>query len=839
MKKNKRSKTTLPDKKNFKAQKGVSESRKQVVSVPIIVAFAMFFVNLLFIPDAADLLFLDLNKFLFYAINLLFTGIVYYSLAKKKYSEKTGKYVFLFLLILIIISGFFRISDDASKETINFYEQIAAFKTFLVIPLSILGSIVIRQHKEKLINLVNDLFKNKKEKYIPFSKKELPFTVILFIIIAISVFTLFYHLSYFDLYSDEAQVTQGAAGYYHTGKYEFWDFVKDKSTGIKYDRAKPHLFTVAQSYKLFGVNTWSSRFPSVVFGLIMIILSYYVARYFIRDRLSVVLITFSFAFYFEFLFLQRWARMYAMLLPAFLLLFYTAYRFFTEPLPEKYKKFKENSFFSIYLDFNYLLLPGLLILFVLNLSLHINSAIIMAVFFIFIIFSIFLFKEKKYIVLTVAGILIFLSQILFPSLFSYRPLTFFEADNFAIYSRYFFSYPIDSYASIIIILIGFTVLIVAKNKNMTQKYLSLYIVIIFSWLFFSFIIKFASSFRYMSFLAPLVIFAITGMLFLIVKSLYGKIIQTIILILIVASVLTQFLWRYDDLYVRNFASPAKPSIAWRKIINNYHKGEIIFRHWGPMMYFDDLDSTATVRTIGSGKKKKMLLNVLLDSLKNYKSGWLTWNTYNSHALDPLIPDYCDIYFDKISGYGIDKSGVEIFYYTDSMLKNLNAFYGVRYMPFANLNTANDFAIFFEVKAREETDKPFYFRDKKHESISFLLYPDRKNSLTISLQPEKIVLKSNTDLSDNRHYIVFTKNEHEATLFIDGKLADKKTLKNNLNEIVKFKINPYFRGQINDIRIYGIALNQKQIKNIINDKGNVGLSEINEKKYKTLFHWQKK
>ncbi len=839
-----------------KVKKSVKKSSNYLL-YGLLAAVITFFVNYLFFINDGDTIFI-LSKNTVILTSLVLSAIVFYSIFKidEKQAAIISKYTFLLLLIYGIFVGFIIPDKESTRDFIILYQKLTSFQNILIIPTIVIGIISVWIHKAKLQELINNLYAEKetekqkisiKERIFNpvkqlFSKKELLSTSVLFVIIGISVFTLFYRLDYFDLYSDEGTTSQGAAGYYHSGEFKFWNFAQDKLLDIEYRRAIPHQFLVAQSYKLFGVSTWSTRFPSVLFGIIFIILGYFIARYFLKDSFSALLIVFSFSLYFEFLLLQRWGRMYAIIFPLFLYLFYLSYRFITEPLPIKYNKFNESSFFNKYLNYNYILLPVLIVFLVLNANLHINTLFFLAIFYLYILLRALIFKEKKYIPAIIIGIFLITAVIINPVLFKLSNITLFESDNYDVYLHFFFGYPFVWKTSLIILVVGVFVLIFSKNKEFVQKYLLLYSSAVFAWIFFGLVIVFSVSFRYMSFLAPLAIFLIIGMFVIVYKVLFNKYIHVVLAVLLVVSVLVQFSARYDNLYVENFVSPAKPSVAWKSIISNYKKGEVIYRHWSPILYFDDIDSSAIIKTIGSGKKHKMSLNTLLDSLKKYPSGWITWQTHNAHVLDPAIIEYCNIYFDKINGYAIDSLGVEIFHYTDSLIVDSTRFKFDRLLPIANLNLANDFSIAFMINSNNATiGSPFYFKKADKDIISVKINPDNKTSLLIDYQTEpQTKLESSISLSGTWHHITIYKNRQQVGLYIDGKLIKTENLNSALTDIVKFRVNTSFNGQLNDIRIYDFVLNQKQIQTVIQNTNNkdseILLSEGNE--FKTLFHWQK-
>ncbi len=843
--------------KKSNSKKTVSGSPERNLKKNIIgfaVAFSVLIGNFLFMfPDQATSIQLSLNKNLFIFINIILSGIIFLGIYKseKAYTENIIKYTFLLLLIFSISISFIY-PKEYSDNFIRLYFKLLTFQSFFTIPAIALGIISLWKNKSKLQEIINKLFGEKeksdkiqslKNKLITpianlFSKKEILYTIGFFAIIGLSIFTLFYKLDYFDLYSDEAQVTMGAASYYHSGEYKYWDFAKEKIINQKYERARPHLFLVALSYDIFGISTWSSRFPSALFGVLLIIFSFFIARYFIKDKLAVLLIIFSFAFYFEFLLLQRWTRMYAILFPSYLLATYFGYKFLVEKNTILKFPFLKNKIFSEYLNFNYIFLPLLLLLLYINLELHPNSTYLMPVLLLFSIFVIIFSKERKYIVVSVLGILLVIYQILFPYKVGFNWFTFFEVDNSKFYNKFLFGYPFSLNTNIILVSIATASFFFIKNNFFRKKYLILLLTGLLAWILFSFVIKYSVSFRYISHLTPLIIFLIIGSYILISKTLYNKIIQTILSLLLVVFVLLHFNSRYDDLYVKNFAAPAKTRVAYKTMIDNYKKGEIIYRHWGPLFYYKGIDTSAIFFDISHKK-----LKTVFSTINNHKAGWLVWSSHNQYAMDSAVVSYANTYFKKYHGYGVDKTNVELFYYTDSMLVDTNNLKKDMTFPNANMNLHNSYSISFWLQINKQNlNPPFLFR--KNDRDIFTIVPDTVNNTLLCSYDEKNICTTSQVVDNNWHHIVWYqeggKKGDRYGFFIDGKKSNSKELQTEISGLVKFYFNKQFRGGIDDIRIYDFVLNIGQINTIMKVKGVKKTEElfVGKKKFKTLFHWQK-
>lgn len=839
MKKNKKQKSSKQTSKSPHRKISQEKTNGKVSIFALVIAFISFFLNVFLMPDETELLFFKLNVYLFYALNLILSGLIFYSLSNKKYSKHTAKYSFLLLLIISILYSFFKISSKSSPELINLHEQLSLFVNFLIIPASAQGIISIWQNKNKLNSVINNLFSEENSKPKLFSKKELPYTSAFIIILAMSAITLFYRLDYFDLYSDEAQVSQGAAGYFYSGEFHQYNFATKKlSTNRNYNRARPHQWLMAQSYKIFGISNWSSRFPSAMFGFLLTVLGYFISRFFIRDKLSALLISFSFVFYFEFLLLERWARMYAVLMPLYLVAFYYGHRFINEKCHYFNNKIK-NKFILDYLNFNYKILPIFLFLIVINYYLHINSLFLLLNIYLYTFLAYFLFKEKKYLTAIFSGVIFIIIGYLFvPNIKGISGIIEFSTKNAAIYKHFFFGYPFNSSVGIILSITAIFIQFLI-NKQEAKKNLSyLLLSTIIGWLVFGYLIKYSFSFRYMSFLSPMAIIIIIAVYILILKTLYNRWINFLLISALISSVLVQFSFRYNDLYIQNYASPARPSIAWKDIINNYKKGEIIYRHWGPSFYFRGIDTSAKFIELGSRKGKAFA--EIYDTLKNHDSGWLTWHSFHTWRMDKKLVDYANLYFDKLHGIGVDQTNVEVFHYTKNMLIDTNEFKYERFIPAASLNLKNTYSIGFWINLNKtNTQAPVLFLNKDQNIIEFALNPDR--SFAINYQNQQILIPDFP--LNNWHYLTFIQNADNNTfsVYIDEKPVQTKSFTPELMPIVKFKVNKQFKGQIDNISIYEFALNEKEIRFIIKNRSTLNSEDLSfeGKALKTLYHWKKK
>ncbi len=855
----KKKQTKQPNKKSKNLVQN-KKSNNAVLLYGLLAGAVVFAMSYLFlIPDDVTLMQLSQSKNTFTFIAIILSGLVFYGIYKIE-DKRTGnilKYTFLALLLYSISISLIPVKEYSQKFVI-LYHTFTAFQKLLIAPTIALGVLSVWIYRAKVQDVVNKLFSKQeerktdlsvKEKFLNpitnlFSKKEVFFTAGLFVVIGISIFTLFYKLDYFDLFSDEAQVTEGAAGYYKTGEYKYWDFIKNKGKEQKYQRAKPHQFIVAQSYKIFGISNWSSRFPSAVFGVLLIIISYFIFNYFIKDKLAILLVLLSFTFFVEFLFLQRWTRMYAMLLPFFVLEFFIFYKFITEKNVLKYLKIKKNGFIDKYINFNYIYLLPLLLLIYLNYSIHINSVLIFPVFLLFSVFSFIATKEKKYLIVVIIGILLLTVFIIFPYKINFNQFSFFKVKNFGYYYNAFFGYPFNTNANLIILVIIIVPLFIVKNINFKKTYLVLFASSITGLVLFSFILTRYEAFKYMSFIAPFSIFMIISSYFLIFRILFNKKLLFLLSFLIISSILIHFNRIYEDIYIRNFASPAKPTIAWQSIVKNYKKGEIIGRHWGPTFYFSGIDTSATFFSLGGDKGRPF--NDIYNIIRNYKSGWLTWHTHFSAKMNKTLIEYANTYMQKLHGHKLDKTGVEVYYFNDSLLADTVQFSKDRLFPVANLNIQKTYSIAFWVKTTKETEgNPFSFTSIFEEPLNLTFINTESQYLSLKYKSINDSIKINIEPDNSWHHVVWYQHGGKLNdkfgLYFDGKLIGENKLSSEINSLIKFKINKYFKGIIDGIRIYDFVINTQQIKTIIKNRNQQNSEKliVDDKVFETLYLWQKR
>lgn len=523
-----------------------------------------------------------------------------------------------------------------------------------------------------IINLIM-AFYSKRKSLLEINIKNNLSAVILAILVICGGYFRFNNLGLDNIRGDEFQVISSAAGYLNTGDYYRWNWItngvdcKEKSDECYYDRAWPHTWMVAESYKYFGISEFSSRFPSAVFGTATILLSFFVANFFIENNFYSILISAIVSFSPTFISLSQYTRMYVILIPLFLFLIYSIFRALFLNSSAHLKKLKNNNLFNKaralilkYFSFNWAWAAVALSALYINYQIHINSLIILPSTLIFICILYFLFKkEKKYASLLLTSILTIIFVAFFDkSLFTKfnQFLSFFSRKNY-IYSDYIFGFPLPYKLSIIFSLFGFAFSI--KEKNYKLIYINT--LLFFSLIFFIYVADRYPSYVYSSHLV-IVSFITT---FYGIKKVSETIISKknrisfIVLILILATVSTATGTKnqYNDQGNANF------SIAYKEIVNDYNiNNDLLFMQYGRTFY---LRGSKEFNVIDMGSNKSMslesLLNIIDKESKSNSKIWFSWESIKTGHLSSEVILYIKENFVKIHGEGIDDTGVEVFY----------------------------------------------------------------------------------------------------------------------------------------------------------------------------------
>jgi hypothetical protein len=463
-----------------------------------------------------------------------------------------------------------------------------------------------------------------------------------------------------------------ATGYYYTGTFYKWDWLEQKSgqytscitsdTYCKYTRAWPHTLLVSLSYYFFGISEWSSRIVSVLFGVLFVPLVYFVTRFFSNSKKAALLMTSVTLINPAFVELFRYTRMYAILLPIFLLLTYVMYRALTETgktsgiIPLVNKCF----------NFNYQMLLGGIVLLALNYFIHINSLILLPVLLVFTIYLACTDRENKYFVAAVVGIAGCLLFLLLAQLGYFTVingfLTFFEKQNY-LYYNLVSSYPFPTLAGSILLALGASLLLFLK-KSGKRKWVYLCLITTLSLIFFIWIADRYAGFTYIAHIAAIVTITSIFPLVLLI-NLIPRSATFIIYLLLFISTPFGLLEKFNETY-ENKNAFGNYSAAYAVINENFNpQRDTLFGQYLKPYYLKNL-LDKDVGTVSMLSNRQYTYDQFFLDISNHQSGWIAWETRKSNHLQKEIISYIEQHFKKYHGRGIDNTNMEVYFFDQTM-----------------------------------------------------------------------------------------------------------------------------------------------------------------------------
>ena len=479
-----------------------------------------------------------------------------------------------------------------------------------------------------------------------------------------------YGISDYNLRGDEFQVVSAANGYLNTGMFYKWDWINNKPSTETYNRAWPHTLLIAKSYGLFGVSEWSSRIVSAVFGVLLIIFSYFITKGLFKDKKLALLFILALTFFPSFITYSRFTRMYALFIPIYFISAYFLFKGLTGNNSINFKNRFINSFIKKYLDFNYVyLLLGFVCLYISHM-LHINTLIIFPSLFLFVLILSLKERKPKYIISTILGlwglaftaVLYFILNIdivhsHFIAILS-KPQT--------VYWKHLFSYPFfQSFGTLLFILTIILVFISYSHKN-ELSYLIL--ITIVTGTFFVYFANTYSGFKYISNIVPISILVMFYSFHFIVRIFKLKVVKLFIICILLFSILSQFNSSINYLYGES-TSYGHFSDAYQTIVDNYDpETEVIIGQYLRTYYLRNLKENATI--VGMSSNKRYTYEQFQNDLRAYESGWITWETTKGYHIRKDIKNYIAKNFQKYHGNGVDDTIVEVYYFNKSMIRDI-------------------------------------------------------------------------------------------------------------------------------------------------------------------------
>lgn len=505
--------------------------------------------------------------------------------------------------------------------------------------------------------------------------------LVVLLLLGFGTLNLFWGLGTDSFYEDEFQIVDAAFGFLETGDYYRWDWANNDITTFDsqnsyaaryYPRSWPFIFLVAQSFRFFGVSEWSARFVSAISGLLFFVVLYLFTRYFTNPHIS-ILCLFAAVFSPALLSIFRYTRMYALLLPLFLILGYTIYRAITGDAWIRSGLKKWDRFVGDYLNFDYrfaiLSLPILLIIYII----HLNSMVILLPVLAFAYLMALTEKKKKYIVLSFIGTAI--AVIVVPLLYylhkSETPnlagriisdivpfLSSFGHRNYS-YFTVLLKYPFGVFAGAVLFAVFlYFVCFFRKSTPLWSKYLYLAVISCVTTLFYIF---FAERYFHSIYVSHIFSFFLitmnTGLWYL--SHLFTR--RKVMLMLFYALMILTYFITVPSILLEGQTQFGDYRTAYKTIVDNYdHEKEVIFGQYLRTYYLQDLDGVEQISLL---KNQRYSFTDFIQDLRQNPSGWLTWETRKSYHVDEQIIQFAEQYFLKLHGVGKDNTDVEVYYFS--------------------------------------------------------------------------------------------------------------------------------------------------------------------------------
>jgi hypothetical protein len=513
-----------------------------------------------------------------------------------------------------------------------------------------------------------------------------PFIVAIIGIALIGGALRFWNLGAENFKGDEFQVVSAAAGYYHTGTFYRWDWInKDITLNTQdcsqetcyYDRAWPHTFWVAQSFNVFGINEWSARFFSAVFGVLMIPIGYLFAAYFSREKVVGVLFAMSIALLPTFISLSQYTRMYIMLIPLFLISTYGVYKSLnTQNYDKGWRYTLGSEWVSTYLNFDYVALLLTLPVLYITYEVHRNALVILPTVFLFIIFLLISKREYKYFISSVVGgvtIVIFTGLTIFADVGKNIStfLSWLDRSNY-VYIKHLFQEPFTVGVGVALALISLALVTVYKKEETRLRFIYLWMFLIFALPFFMFVADRYASGVYISMLIPIaLLLSIFGLYALFYRGRNRVFIFCVVMIVVGSISTVQLINSLGDVYKLGPTEGRDFKKAYNTIVKNYSPHHVIFGQYPRGPYLRDLEGDVNLINMKSNNKYKFV--TFLQDLQGKKEGWVTYGSNKGYHIRGEIKNFICNHFEHKHGKAceekVDNIGVEVFYFNREMLPN--------------------------------------------------------------------------------------------------------------------------------------------------------------------------
>ncbi|MBU0732201.1 phospholipid carrier-dependent glycosyltransferase [Patescibacteria group bacterium] len=468
------------------------------------------------------------------------------------------------------------------------------------------------------------------------------------------------NLGSIDFQNDEYFHLDAATGYLKTGEFVTWDFMAEEPI-TEYTRAFPYTWLVASSFTVLGTNEFAGRIMSVIFGIMLLPLVYYLSYRLSKNHIVALASMALIAFDQIFIWSSRLSRMYSMFVFFFVLACWLIF------LGLEKNKTKFNWYYlvpgALVLGFAYLvhesaLLFGLSLLFYFGanaIHLLIQKK----------------FKWNRYFTFTA----IFLGAIIIGLLFQFLIAPIVIPDYITIRDEPAWEYLGFPFNQIRIAYLGWIVLALGllaawKWNKLRVYYYSMFIPVL---IFFTFFAGRYSAKKYIIFIIPFVLILYSDSLYNISKKLFKKKyainLVFIILFLVTGPILSwpgieasgifqkaRADWTYQDDEVHNFSE------AYAYIEDNAKPKEPVIIQGVHTYYFSNPD--LNIKKLK--KDKQFTRGELKKIVSENKTGWVVWPKYKEYHLRYKLKKYVKNNMEKVED--LNDTNMQVYRWSDQTLR---------------------------------------------------------------------------------------------------------------------------------------------------------------------------
>jgi hypothetical protein len=464
------------------------------------------------------------------------------------------------------------------------------------------------------------------------------------VILAVCAFLFFYRLGYYDIWEDENLVINAAKGIYDQG----FSYLKDG-----YDRAWLHTAMITGVFKVMGISEFAGRLPSAIFGVVFVLACFYVfARWYGMTALA-LLIPITCLMNDRFLILFRYMRMYAVLIPLFLIGAYLIHRVI--------KSFQVTS------DGSLLFLPLLA-------HIHKLSMILLPAFGLFILIQALIQRTKSqlrllYIVSAAVVVMLILT---FP--LQFEPLRMFRQVANRIFSpptpmpAYFEymlgnAFPMNSTLMVLIAGLG----LIASRISYPIRALLIFNYLLISIALVSMVYLITAEgrdYRYIAHLVPFVVCTVLLSMTYIGKAIRKETYPWVMILVFVISSL-DLMQDYGRVYVKHPWAP-RYSEVYKTLTDHFKPGDALFAQNVKTYYLDPV-ALAGDHYYKISKRSDYSREQFVKDVREAGHGWVMWELHKSHHWSEDILKYIYTHFKPYHNQNLDDLGVALFYFDETMI----------------------------------------------------------------------------------------------------------------------------------------------------------------------------